>query len=159
AKDADVLVLTSSTFYDYPDLMVTNSEFRELRKVTDANPQKNQFVWGKAELIRYKSADGAPLAGQLIKPENFDPNKKYPMIVYIYEKLSQGLHQFVNPAAGTSINASYYASKGYVVLKPDIVYKIGYPGQSALKCVLPAIQAVVDQGFIDENAVGIQGHS
>jgi dipeptidyl aminopeptidase/acylaminoacyl peptidase len=159
AKDADVMVLTTSTFHDFPDLMVTNGDFRELKKVTNANPQKDQVLWGKAELIRYKSADGTPLAGMLIKPDNFDPNKKYPMIVYIYEKLSQGLHQFQNPAPGTSINASYYASKGYVVLKPDIVYKVGYPGQSAIKCVLPAIQGVVDQGFIDEKAIGIQGHS
>ncbi len=45
------------------------------------------------------------------------------------------------------------------MLTPDIVYTTGYPGQSALKCVLPAIQAVVDQGIVDENAIGIQGHS
>jgi dipeptidyl aminopeptidase/acylaminoacyl peptidase len=81
------------------------------------------------------------------------------MIVYIYEKLSQNLHQFVNPAPGTSINPAYYASNGYVVLMPDIVYTVGQPGQSALKCVLPAIQAVVDQGFVDDKAIGIQGHS
>ncbi|MBK9705821.1 MAG: prolyl oligopeptidase family serine peptidase [Acidobacteria bacterium] len=42
---------------------------------------------------------------------------------------------------------------------PDIVYTIGYPGPSALKCVLPAVQAVIDQGFVDEKAIGIQGHS
>ena len=65
----------------------------------------------------------------------------------------------MNPAPGHSINASYYVSNGYLVLEPDIVYTIGYPGQSALKCVLPAIQAVVDKGFVDENAIGIQGHS
>ncbi len=42
---------------------------------------------------------------------------------------------------------------------PDIVYTIGSPGQSALKSVLPGIQSVVDKGFVDENAIGIQGHS
>jgi dipeptidyl aminopeptidase/acylaminoacyl peptidase len=42
---------------------------------------------------------------------------------------------------------------------PDIVYTVGYPGQSALKCVLPGIQAVVDRGYVDEKAIGIQGHS
>jgi dipeptidyl aminopeptidase/acylaminoacyl peptidase len=81
------------------------------------------------------------------------------MIIYIYEKLSQNVHRFVNPSPGTSINASFYASNGYLVLMPDIVYTEGYPGQSALKCVLPAVQAVVDKGFVNENAVGIQGHS
>jgi dipeptidyl aminopeptidase/acylaminoacyl peptidase len=81
------------------------------------------------------------------------------MIVYIYERLSQNLHRFVPPAPGTSINPSYYASNGYVVFVPDIVYKVGTPGQSALKCVLPGIQAVVEKGFVDEKAIGIQGHS
>ena len=58
-----------------------------------------------------------------------------------------------------SINISYYVSNGYLVLTPDIVYNIGAPGPSALRCVLPAIQAVVDRGFGDEKAIGIQGHS
>ena len=81
------------------------------------------------------------------------------MMVYIYEKLTQNVKHFVNPAPGTSINISYYISNGYLVLEPDIVYTIGYPGQSALKCVLPAIQSQVDRGIVDENAIGIQGHS
>src|SRR5207237_2929886 len=110
-------------------------------------------------LVRLKHTDGVLLSATLIKPENFDPNKKYPMMVYIYEKLSQNVNNFVNPQPGGSINASYYASNGYLVLEPDIVYTIGYPGQSALKCVLPAIQAVVDKGFVNEQAIGIQGHS
>jgi dienelactone hydrolase len=159
ARDADVFLLTASTFYDFPDLLVCGRNLSLLRKVSDANPQKAGLLWGKAELIAYKNADGVPLQGILIKPEDFDPNRKYPMIVYIYEKLSQNLHQFVNPAPGTSINAAYYASNGYLVLMPDIVYTVGQPGQSALKCVLPAIQAVVDRGFVDDKAVGIQGHS
>jgi dipeptidyl aminopeptidase/acylaminoacyl peptidase len=159
AKNAEVMSLTVSTFDQFPDLYITGPDFKELKKVTDANPQKSQLLWGKSELVRFKNTDGVPLSGILIKPENFDPQKKYPMIVYIYEKLSQGLHRFVNPAPGTSINASYYASNGYLVFMPDIVYTIGYPGQSALKCVLPGIQAVVDQGFVDEKAIGIQGHS
>src|SRR5262249_35659864 len=159
AKNADVYLLTASTFSDFPDLHVTGPDFRELRKVSDANPQKAGLLWGRAELVRYRNADGKALSGILIKPENFDPQKQYPLLVYIYERLSQGLHQFVNPQPGTSVNFSYYASNGYLVLLPDIVYTVGYPGQSALKCVLPAIQAVVDKGFVDENAIGIQGHS
>jgi dipeptidyl aminopeptidase/acylaminoacyl peptidase len=159
ARDADVLVLTAATFNEFPDLQVTDSQFRNLRKVSDANPQKANLNWGTSELVRYRNTNGVQLSGILIKPENFDPSKKYPMMVYIYEKLSQNLHRFVNPSPGGSINASYYASNGYLVLMPDIVYTEGYPGQSALQCVLPAIQAVVDKGFVNEQAIGIQGHS
>ena len=100
-----------------------------------------------------------PLTAALYKPENFDPHKKYPMMVYIYEKLTQNVNHYVEPRPSHTINISYYVSNGYLVLTPDIVYTTGYPGQSALKCVLPAVQAVVDRGIVDENAIGIQGHS
>jgi dipeptidyl aminopeptidase/acylaminoacyl peptidase len=159
AKDADVLVLTAATFHEFPDLYVTDAGFHELKKVSHANPQQASLIWGRAELVRFDNLDGVALRGMLIKPEDFDPEKKYPMLVYIYEKLSQNLHHFVDPKPGTSINASYYASNGYLVFMPDIVYTVGAPGQSALKCVLPGIQAVVDRGFVDEKAIGIQGHS
>jgi dienelactone hydrolase len=159
AKDADVVILTQETFNEFPDLHVTTPDFKTLRKVTDANPQKSGLLWGTSELVRFKNVDGVQLSGILIKPENFDATKKYPMMVYIYERLTQGLHAFRNPSPGTSINPTYYVSNGYLVYMPDIVYTIGYPGQSALKCVLPAVQAVVDKGFVDEKAIGIQGHS
>ena len=159
AKDADVYLMTEQTFNEFPDLLTTDASFKELRRVSNANPQKAGLVWGTSELVPYKNADGVPLMAALYKPENFDAKKKYPMMVYIYERLTQNVNHFVNPAPGTSINISYYVSNGYLVLTPDIVYTTGYPGQSALKCVLPAIQAVVDRGVVDEKAIGIQGHS
>ncbi|HEX6737812.1 MAG TPA: prolyl oligopeptidase family serine peptidase, partial [Vicinamibacteria bacterium] len=159
AREADVLLLSASRFDEFPDLHTTDSSFQKLAKVTSGGAQLEPFLWGKAELLRFKSADGVALQAGLYKPANFDPRKKYPMMVYIYERLSQNVHNFQNPAPGTSINVPFYVSNGYVVLTPDIVYTIGAPGPSALKCVLPAIQAAVDQGFVDENAIGIQGHS
>lgn len=159
AKDTDVLILTASRFDQFPDIWVTNSTFRELKRVSNGDAQRAPYTWGTAELVSFKNVDGVPLKGLLLKPDGFDPKKKYPMIVYIYEKLSQGLHQFRNPGPGTSINPSYYVSNGYLVYMPDIVYTIGYPGPSALKCVLPGIQAVVDRGYVNESAIGIQGHS
>ncbi|MBI4906789.1 MAG: S9 family peptidase [Acidobacteria bacterium] len=159
AKKADVLVLTASRFDEFGDLWTSDTKFSNLRKVSNANPQQAAFRWGTAELVRFQNLDGVTLSAVLHKPENFDPGKKYPMIVYIYERLSQGLHRYVAPAPGTSINVTYYTSNGYLVLQPDIIYTAGYPGQSALKCVLPAIQAVANQGFVKEDSVGIQGHS
>jgi dipeptidyl aminopeptidase/acylaminoacyl peptidase len=159
AKDADVLMFTAQRFDQFPDLQVADTDFRKPTRVSDANPQKAQLLWGNAELVSYRNADGVPLKAALYKPENFDSKKKYPMMVYIYEKLSQNVNQFVNPAPGTSINVAYYVSNGYLVLTPDIVYTVGYPGQSALKCVLAAIDNVIDRGYVDEKAIGIQGHS
>ena len=159
ARNAETLFLTASRFDEYPDLHVTDGTFQSLRKVSEAGRQIDPFQWGKAELIRYRNTNGQSLSGILIKPADFDPNRKYPLMVYIYEKLSDGLHRFVPPAPGTSINPSFYASNGYVILMPDIVYTIGYPGESAVQCVLPAVEEVVRRGFIQEDAIGIQGHS
>jgi dipeptidyl aminopeptidase/acylaminoacyl peptidase len=159
AKNANVYLLTASTFNEYPDLVVTDSEFHDFRKISDANPQKSQFYWGTSELVKFRNADGIAVQGALYKPENFDPGKKYPMIVYIYERLSQNVQKFVDPRPTNSINISLYVSNGYLVFTPDIVYTIGYPGQSAMKSVLPGVQTIVDRGYVDENHIGIQGHS
>ena len=159
AKEAGTVLVTATRFDQPPDLWVTDTSFGSMRKVTDANPRRGEFLWGTGELIAFKNADGVPLKGALFKPENFDPKRKYPLMVYIYERLSQGVHSFAEPRPGTSINRTIFVSNGYLVLTPDIVYTVGAPGESALKCVLPAIQAVVERGFVDENAIGIQGHS
>lgn len=159
AQEADVALVTASRFDEFPDLHVTSSSLATPRKVTNGGAQKAGLRWGNAETIRFRNTDGVALKATLIKPEGFDPARKYPLLIYIYERLSQNLHTFYNPQPGTSINFPYYASNGYLILMPDIVYTRGYPGQSALKCVLPALDAVVEKGFVNEKAVGIQGHS
>ena len=159
AKDADVVVFTEQRFDEFPDLWVSDSTFSAPKKVSDANPQQAEYVWGKAEKVAYTNADGKKLHSILIKPDNFDPSKKYPMIVYIYEQLTDTLHSYHAPAPGTSINLTRYVSNGYLVLEPDIVYGTGHPGEDAMHCVLPAIRAVADTGIVDEKHIAIQGHS
>jgi dipeptidyl aminopeptidase/acylaminoacyl peptidase len=159
AKNADRVVFTQARFDEFPDLWATTTSFRDVTKVSNANPQQAQYLWGKAQLMQYTNGDGKSLRAILVKPENFDPAKQYPLMVYIYEELSEGLHSYRPPNPGTSINLTRYASNGYVLLMPDIVYDTGYPGQSAEKCVIPAVQTVVAQGYIDPKRIGIQGHS
>jgi dipeptidyl aminopeptidase/acylaminoacyl peptidase len=159
AANADTVVFTLSRTEEFPDLWVSDTGFRNMKKVSDVNPQQANYVMGRSELIDYVNADGRKLRAILTKPENFDPSKKYPLMVYIYEELTQGLHSYSAPNVGTSINIPRYVSNGYVVLRPDIVYETGYPGQSAEKCVIPAVNTVLAMGFIDPERVGIQGHS
>ena len=159
AKDTDTLLISASRFDEYPDLHVTNSTFQAPKKVTNGGAQTEPFLWGTGELVSFRNSDGVALKAALYKPANFDPAKKYPLLVYIYEKLSQGVHTFVEPRPSHNVNFSQYVSAGYLILTPDIVYTLGQPGQSALKSVLPAIQTVVDQGYVDEARIGIQGHS
>jgi dipeptidyl aminopeptidase/acylaminoacyl peptidase len=159
ARDADTVVFTLSRYDEFPDLWVSDVSFRDMRKASDANPQQAAFVWGRSEIVDYVNADGKKLRAILTKPENFDPSKKYPMMVYIYEELTRGLHNYTAPNVGHSINTIRYVSNGYVLLRPDIVYDTGYPGESAEKCVIPAVNTVVAMGFIDPKRIGIQGHS
>ena len=160
ADDADVVTFTRSTFSEFPDLWVSNTAMERPRKVTAANPQQSEYSWGSAEIVEWTSADGVPLQGILYKPDDFDPNVEYPMMVYFYERSSDGLHQYFQPApGGSSIDRSFYVSRGYVLFVPDIPYKIGYPGESALNAVVPGVLKLVDEGFVDRERIGVQGHS
>ena len=159
ARDADVLLVTASRFDTFPDLHSTDANFGNLTKLSEVGAQMAPFSWGTSELMAFTNAKGVPLKASLYKPANFDAKKKYPLMVYIYERLSQNVNNFVNPAPSNGINAALYVSNGYVVLMPDIAYTTGEPGKSALDAVLPAIDKLVKQGFIDEKAIGIQGHS
>ena len=159
AKNADTVVFTLSRFDEFPDLWTSDLTFKDMTKVSNVGVQKDQFTWGSSELIEYINADGQTLRAILTKPDDFDPKKKYPLMVYIYEELTQGLHSFSAPNVSTSINIPRYVSNGYVLLRPDIVYTTGYPGEAAEKCVIPAVNTVVADGYIDPKRIGIQGHS
>ena len=159
ADKADAVVFTLSRFEEFPNLWISDTSFRNMQKVSDANPQQSEFVWGKSEIIEYINADGKTLRAILTKPDNFDPAKKYPLMVHIYEELTNNLHSYSTPNVATSINITRYVSNGYVMLRPDITYATGYPGESAEKCVIPAVNTVLAMGFIDPKRIGIQGHS
>ncbi len=160
AKLSDRVIFTRSTFQRYPDLWSSTLAFKTTKRLTKANPQQDDFYWGSAELVQWKAKDGQELDGILYKPENFSPDKKYPLMVYFYERNSDNLHRYYSPAAGRSIiNFSFYVSRGYVVFVPDIPYKVGEPGPSAANAILPGVDHVVEQGYIDEERIGMQGHS
>ncbi|MBI3713894.1 MAG: S9 family peptidase [Burkholderiales bacterium] len=160
AKNSDRVLFTQQSFTEFPDVWTASlNDLSSAQKISAANPQQANYNWGTQELIDYVSADGKKLKALLAKPENFDPKKKYPMMVYIYEKMTDNLHRYVPPAPAQNINITRYVSNGYIVLRPDIVYETGYPGKSAMNTVLPAIKKVLAQGYVDPAKVGIQGHS
>ncbi len=160
AKDADVLMFTRQSVAEFPDLLVSDTDFRGIRKVSNANPQQSEYRWAAVELVEWYSVDGIPLQGLLYTPSDFDPHKKYPMMVTFYEKDSDNLHTHHPPLPHRSVvRPTFYASRGYVVFVPDIVYQVGYPGESAMDCIVPGVLELVSRGFVDENAIGVQGHS
>jgi len=159
AKDADVYLYSMSTFSEFGDLHVSDPTLNKPRKLTDANPENNGLLWGKTSLIDYTNLDGVKLQALLTLPEDYRKGEKYPMIVYVYEKLTRGLHQYSAPATGSGFPVPFFSSNGYVVLRPDIIYTDGFPGQSAEKCIIPAVQKVIDMGIADPDHVGMTGHS
>jgi len=160
AKDANGVIYSYETFGLFPDLLVSDLSFARTTRISDANPQQKEFLWGSAELFSWTSLDGKRLEGLLYKPENFDPAKKYPMIVNFYERSSEELYNHRTPELHRStVDYHYYTSNGYLVFNPDVVYEEGYPGESAFNCVMPAVTALIESGFVDEDHIGAQGHS
>jgi dipeptidyl aminopeptidase/acylaminoacyl peptidase len=161
AKEADQIIWRKESFIDYPDLYLSDLGFERPVQLSRANPQQADYNWGTTELVEWVSFNGDSLQGILVKPEDFDPNKKYPMLVYFYERSSSRLNVYYTPKPIRSvINWTYYASNGYLVFIPDIVYRTGYPGPSGYDCIVSGTQMMCERyAFIDRNNLGIQGQS
>src|SRR5690606_34732628 len=129
--------------------------------IVKSNEHQKQFYWGKSELIYYQSPEGKRLKGALFYPANYNDEVNYPMIVSIYENKSNALHDYVAPSltSYTGINLTNFTQEGYFVLYPDIAYELNSPGKSALDCVNAAIDKALEIGSIDENKLGLMGHS
>ena len=160
AKNADRLLFTEQTFNEYPNYWVADKRFTTPRQVTDVMPDIfKEFAWGTKKLIDYKNSKGQRLQGTLTLPAGYEPGKKYPMLVYFYELMSDTHHNFSFPVYDDRPHMSTYASNGYLVLQPDVRYEIGRPGSSALDCVTSAVKKVIELGYADPAHIGLQGHS
>jgi len=160
AKDSKEVMFTRQSFIEFPNIRVSDLSFKKQTLISDANPQQKDYNWGTIELVKFTSLEGKALSGLLIKPENFDPTKKYPMLVNFYERSSNRLHNHRAPSPGrSSINYSFYTSRGYVIFNPDVVYRTGYPGESAYNSVVAGVTTIIEKGYIDKDRIGAQGHS
>lgn len=114
-----------------------------------------------ALLVSYTNPQGDALEGILYLPPEFDRQKKYPMVVHVYEEQSYQWGDFLY-AKDQNINGFNPANLlelGYVVFYPSIAYHLGAPGASALESVEAGVQKVVSYGFVAEDKIGIYGHS
>ncbi|MDI9257955.1 alpha/beta hydrolase family protein [Flavobacterium sedimenticola] len=146
-------------FNESPKL-VALAKNRKPVEVFCSNPQQSSYYWGSSKLIDYE-VNGKLLQGALFYPANYDAHKKYPMVVYIYEEMSNHVHNYVNPSVynGGGLNLSVLTSKGYFVLYPDIAYETDYVGKSATDCTIGATQKVIEMGLIDKDKIALMGHS
>jgi dipeptidyl aminopeptidase/acylaminoacyl peptidase len=153
------MVPDTSSVYDSPSWGDTEIVFADI-KVSSINAQQKNYNWGTAELFKWKTFNGKESEGILYKPEDFDPNKKYPVIIYFYEELTDGLNSYIAPAPTASrVNISFFVSRGYIVFAPDIKYTIGHPAKSAYDYVVSGAQSLAKNKWIDAANIGIQGQS
>jgi dipeptidyl aminopeptidase/acylaminoacyl peptidase len=161
AKKAEKMIWQKGTFDISPELFISDMHFSNARQLSVTNPQQGKYNWGTVELVEWNSFDRQKLQGLLYKPEDFDPSRKYPMIVYFYERSSDGLYGYLPPAPSASIiNRTFAVSNGYLVFVPDIPYVTGYPGQSCYNSVVSGTYALLNKySFIDKDRLGLDGQS
>jgi len=159
AKDAEIFIFDKGNYVNSPDVFISK-DLKINTKLSSTNPQQANYNWGTAELVKWTTPKGYKSEGILYKPENFDPTKKYPMIVYFYEKLSDGLYTYNAPAPTPSrLNIPFFVSNEYLVFAPDISYEIGYPGKSAEEFINSGVESLKKNSWVDGSKIGIQGQS
>lgn len=160
AKLSDDVIFTKENFQQYPDIHHATLAFKHSTQLSHGDKQQKNFIWGNAEIVSWISLDGKPMEGVVYKPADFDPSKKYPMIVNFYERNSHTLNNYRMPEPHRStIDYHLYNSNGYIIFNPDIHYVDGHPGESCYNCVMPGVAMMISKGYIDEKAIGAQGHS
>ena len=153
------IVYTRSS-YDMPgNAFYTADQFKTETQLTVINAFQEQYQWSKAELVDFKTAQGNRSQGVLYYPANYKPGEKYPMITYVYEKLSHGLHNYMQPSENDYYNTLLWVQSGYFVFKPDMEFEARNPGVSAARTLENAVGAVVAKGDVDAGKVGLIGHS
>lgn len=153
-------IYTRGNFEMGNNLWITKDNFKNEIQLSDVNPQQREYNWGTVELVSWTTKDGIKAEGLLFKPENFDANKKYPVMIYFYEKYSQDLYAARVPSPSRStVNIPFFVSNEYIVFIPDIYYKDGHPGQSAMNSIMPACDMLCEYPWVDGDNMAIQGQS
>jgi len=140
------------------------------RKLSDLNDQTKAFTLGTREVISWKSQDGASIEGVLIKPANFDPNRKYPLLCIIHGGPT-GIDRPVLLTPDTRYYPSdIWAARGALILKVNYRGSAGY-GEKFRKLnmrnlgvgdawdVLSGIDYLIAKGWVDKNKVACMGWS
>jgi len=159
AADAERYALRMERWDDSPDVFVGGEGLRGLAQRTATNPFQSEYAWGHAELLDYTTDAGHDLQAILVYPAAFEQGRTYPLILYQYERLSDNLHAYAVPSERSYYNYQAWSQAGYFVLMPDILYEPGRPGPSALDAVEHALDAAVATGHVDEDRMGLIGHS
>ncbi len=135
-----------------------SKDLKTFVRLTNVQPQA-AYNWMTSELVEWTMFDGKRSQGILYKPEDFDPNKKYPVIFNYYRRFSDDLHKFIQPEISITPSVAYYTSNGYIVFVPDIYFTLGEPGRDAYNAVVSAAKYLSSKPWVDSARMGISGYS
>jgi dipeptidyl aminopeptidase/acylaminoacyl peptidase len=154
----------------YPELYVVDltASNPQPKKLTDFAAQYTRYNPASREVVRWKSRDGAEIEGILTKPADFDPSKKYPLLVVIHGGPT-GIDTPVRRADGT-YPIERLVAKGAVVLQPNYRGSAGYGekfrslnvrnlGVGDMWDVMSGVDYLISRGFVDETRMGSMGWS
>lgn len=159
AKNAEKYIFSKESYDVFPDLWAANGDWVTYKKITDINPQISEYNYGKMHLVDYVSMSGDTLQGYYILPDNYDSKKRYPVVVWFYEIMSDDAHRYMMPWNNHLPQGPMYAGDDYVMFYPDVKFRVGSPGQSSIECLVPACRKLGEIGVADTNAIGLWGHS
>ncbi|RNC66799.1 S9 family peptidase [Proteiniphilum sp. X52] len=151
-----------------PDIYTTDLTLWRPKRVSDLNPWVENYEQEQGEIITYNN-EGWEIEALLIKPADFDPNKKYPLLLITHggpnwHKLNEWLPDW------EQYPLKAYSSAGYVMLFPNFRGSANYGtefikvthhdlGRMDFRDAMRGVDYLIDQGFIDEERMGVCGWS
>jgi dipeptidyl aminopeptidase/acylaminoacyl peptidase len=161
AARAEQYLFTRQSFVEFPDVRLSSGAFGVSRRISDANPQQNDFIWGRRVLFDYQNRDGKRLQGVLALPDDYKDGEKRPMLVTFYERNSQNMHRHTPPSflGGMGQLPIEAVSRGYITMMPDVFFRTGSSHSDMLEAVEAATKKVIELGYADPKRIGVHGHS
>jgi len=146
--------------FDLPTRLVFQKKGTAPKSFFQSNPQQSKYQWGTSKLISFRNSKGKELKAALYYPANYDPAKKYPMVVNTYEKKSNLVHRYNNPNNFINDgNPTVFTTNGYFFLHPDIDYEQGTVGSDVVDCTVSATNEIIASGLVDPAKIGLIGFS
>jgi len=169
-RSADRIAFTVASPASINEVFVSDARSFAPRKLTNVNEQTKAFTLGTREVISWQSKDGTTIEGVLIKPADFDPSKKYPLLCVIH-----GGPTGVDRPVLLTPDSRYYpsdiwAARGALILKVNYRGSAGY-GEKFRKLnvrnlgvgdawdVLSGVDSLIAKGWVDKNKVACMGWS
>jgi dipeptidyl aminopeptidase/acylaminoacyl peptidase len=168
SKDSKQVAYRAALENEYPEIFTANVRPWQANKLTALGDQLKGFTIARREMISWKAGDGTLIEGVLLKPPDFDPKKKYPLLVVIHGGPTGVDQPILN--ADRYYPLERFVAKGALILRPNYRGSAGYGekfralnvrnlGVGDYSDVISGVDALIAKGFVDKERVGAMGWS